>query len=341
MRWTSLFSILTVAIIGCSSDPEPTDGGIDAGDADQLTDSGGDGDVTSDADEGDADEGDSGPETNIDDLLDRYWPEAGTTAYRNSVITMVFHNEIDPDTLLVEINDEAVDMLTLDDQEYRFVPLPLYEADTDYTVTIVAGLVDVLDNELDGDFSWTFHTEPIAIEVQGDPALSPDEEAFIMAGEADEVMDLVTDYDNPDSSLYEISPPLDPASAEVQHLIARMMVSVVHHGGIGLAAPQVGVSRRLFVADVGDGFEAFLNPVLLSYSDELGSMSEGCLSVPDLPLNVFRPEWVEVEYDQDDGTHMDLRRLENSGMFTIHATLWQHEFDHLNGILITDRASIR
>lgn len=341
MRWILAFSLLLAALGGCSSDPEPADGGVDGGDADQLLDGGDDGDVTSDADEGDADEGDSGPETNIDELLDWYSPEAGTMSWRNSVVTIVFLNEIDPDTLLVEINDEAVDMLTLDDQEYRFVPLPLFEADTDYTVTIVAGLVDVLDNELDGDFSWTFHTEFIAIEDQGDPTLSPDEEAFIMAGEAEEVMDLVTDYDNPDSSLYVISPPLDPASAEVQHLIARMMESVVYHGGIGLAAPQVGVNRRLFVADVGDGFEAFLNPVLLSYSDELGSMSEGCLSVPDLPLNVFRPEWVEVEYDQDDGTHMDLRRLENSGIFAIPSTLWQHEFDHLNGILITDRASIR
>ena len=91
---------------------------------------------------------------------------------------------------------------------------------------------------------------------------------------------------------------------------------------------------------MGPGFEAFLNPVILDLGDELDSYTEGCLSVPDLPLDVLRPTWVEFEYDDADGVHVNSRTLENpGGIFSIPARVWQHEYDHLNGILITERAT--
>jgi peptide deformylase len=155
-------------------------------------------------------------------------------------------------------------------------------------------------------------------------------------------MELVTDWEDSASTLYDVSLPLDPTAPDVQHLVARMLVSVVHHGGIGLAAPQVGINRRLFVADVEgpDGFEAFHNPVILAYAETTDDSVEGCLSIPGERVAVTRPTWVEYEYDEDDGSHVELRRLENpeANPWSYPARVFFHEFDHLNGILMTDRA---
>lgn len=332
MRWMIVTCAVVTATTGCGPDPEPTDADADA-----------DADIEADADAGgdaDADEDADGPMTNVDELVDDYGPDPGATARRNAAVELHFRNPVDVETLVLEIDGEAVDVLSLDDQEFRFVPLPLWAPAATVTVTVAAGVTDVAGQELDGDFTWSFQTEASTIDVDGSPTLTADEVDLITAGAADAPMDLVVDWEDPESALYDVSPPVDASSEAVQHLIDRMMVSVVHHGGIGLAAPQVGIGRRLFVADVGEGFEAFLNPVILGFSEERDRLSEGCLSVPDLPRTVYRPSWIDIEYDDADGAHVDSRHLENGGgPFDIPARIWQHEYDHLNGILITDRAS--
>lgn len=331
MRLGRLGFVIAFAIFGCANDQTQVDGD---GDADQIQD--GSTDSQPDGDENDGD-----IETNASELIDWVSPENGSLVRRNAITTIVFLNEIDPDTLLVELNDEAVDVVTTDNQEFRFVPLPLLEADTEYSVTIAAGVEDVLSNVLDGDFTWAFETEADEIDVTGDPELLAEEIDHILAGEVNEAMDLVQDWEDPDSMLYDISLPVDPDSEVVQHLIDRMMVSVVRHGGIGLAAPQIGIGRRLFVADIGMGFEAILNPVLTDYSENMGAVYEGCLSVPGEQIAVFRPDWIEFSYQQEDGTIVDGRLLEHpSGGASYQARIWLHEFDHLNGILLTDRASL-
>ena len=106
--------------------------------------------------------------------------------------------------------------------------------------------------------------------------------------------------------------------------------------GIGLAAPQVGVSLRIIVVDMQDDEHeplALINPEIVKASDELVVGAEGCLSVPGLRGDVERHVWVSVKGRDEDGHDT---RVKAEGWF---ARCLQHEIDHLDGILYTDRAS--
>lgn len=123
--------------------------------------------------------------------------------------------------------------------------------------------------------------------------------------------------------LFDFSaPPLDP------HSIANeLTLAMKHYGGVGLAANQVGWNYRVFVLE---GDIACFNPRLLSASDIKTHDREGCLSFPGMWLRIWRPDRVCVEYTDADGkTHQQ----EFSG---ITARCFQHELDHLNGIVYTD-----
>ena len=119
------------------------------------------------------------------------------------------------------------------------------------------------------------------------------------------------------------------------------MVQLMHdQNGVGLAAPQVGILQRFLVMMDPDTNTVFkmLNPKILSRSDDVCKMEEGCLSVlgPDnLPVysNVSRPKSVQVEWNNENG---DLMRAEMSGL---PARIVQHETDHLNGVLFIDYLS--
>lgn len=325
MRWMIVLWAVA-ALAACRQEPEPSDADADGG-----GDGGGDDDADADADDG-------GAVTNFDELVERFAPEPGATVARNALVTIVFRYPIHPDTLVVELDGEAVDVVTTDNQEFRFVPFPLFEPDASIGVTVAAGATDLPGTVLDDDFSWTFRTAPGRVDVDGDPALTPDEVDLSMAGGADATMEVIVSWADPESTLHDISAPVDPSSAEVQRLVDRLMTSVTELAGLGLAAPQVAVNRRVFVADVGDGFEAFLNPVILDFSDELDRFTEGCFSIPDRMLSVYRPTWVEVEYDDADGAHVDSRVFDNAAQpFVAPARVWLHENDHLNGLLASDR----
>lgn len=122
-------------------------------------------------------------------------------------------------------------------------------------------------------------------------------------------------------------------SDETQTLIDDMIVTMKKAGGVGLAAPQVNVSKRLFVMkpSMFKRAEAIINPVL-EYLEEYGkkSSTEGCLSIPGKSFKVSRYKKLNITYQDREGNH----RHEKASGF--RAVVIQHEYDHLNGNLISD-----
>lgn len=124
---------------------------------------------------------------------------------------------------------------------------------------------------------------------------------------------------------------------ELTRLAADLLATMYAAGGRGLAAPQVGVLRRVFVMDAGwkAGAPAplvMLDPEILSRSGPVETVGETCLSIPDRPVGVARPAVVEVAWYDLDGRH--LRRTLGGA----EARIAQHEADHLDGRLILDLA---
>ena len=118
--------------------------------------------------------------------------------------------------------------------------------------------------------------------------------------------------------------------AGMQDTVANMARTMYESGGVGLAAPQVGSSLRLFVIDVGCGLREFVNPRILSRSRAKLKMDEGCLSVPGVNITVIRPGRVKVMAQNARG---EFFTEEFEGMA---ARAIQHENDHLDGKLIVD-----
>lgn len=116
-----------------------------------------------------------------------------------------------------------------------------------------------------------------------------------------------------------------------QTLADDMLLTMRRSRGIGLAAPQIGISRRLFVMDTGQGPRLCFNPEILDSSDELIQMAEGCLSFPGESCTITRPRWVQVRYQDSQGTWTESR------LSDLEARCFQHELDHLDGIVMQDR----
>lgn len=125
-----------------------------------------------------------------------------------------------------------------------------------------------------------------------------------------------------------------PLSKEIKKLIADMVATVKAAPGIGLAAPQVGQNLMLAVINLAElGLPPFvlINPKIISKSIKKTEMEEGCLSIPGLFGKVRRPAKVEVEVYQEDGQRIIIKADR------LLAKVLQHEIDHLNGIIITDK----
>jgi peptide deformylase len=165
---------------------------------------------------------------------------------------------------------------------------------------------------------------------------SDDERQRILAGPADQPMELVTnDRFEGEQFLRLPARPIDPADPDLPHLLSRMRATVEQEQGVGIAAPQVGVSRRIVLVQRLDRepdrpFEAYLNPRIGAASDDTVVDWEGCLSVPAGFGQVRRPSTIELTYARTDGT-----AWETVSGFT--ARIFQHELDHLDGILFVDR----
>lgn len=129
---------------------------------------------------------------------------------------------------------------------------------------------------------------------------------------------------NNDPALYKPCKEVKKFDARLAQLIDDMIETMNDADGVGLAAPQIGVLRRVAVIDIGDGPVELVNPVILDSSGEQGGM-EGCLSFPGESGYVVRPNWVKVEaYDRNG----DLYEYEGEGLF---ARAVFHETDHLDG----------
>jgi len=139
----------------------------------------------------------------------------------------------------------------------------------------------------------------------------------------------------PDPVLRRKASPVAEITAEVRAVAARMGELMREAGGVGLAAPQVGLNWRLFVTapdrDHRDGeARAYINPVLHA-SGPADEDEEGCLSLPDIHVDVLRPSSVTMTATTLDGRQITVTE---TGFM---ARVWQHENDHLNGTLIIDR----
>lgn len=113
-------------------------------------------------------------------------------------------------------------------------------------------------------------------------------------------------------------------------LLEDMLETMYEKDGVGLAAPQVGVLRRIFIVDVGEGVIEFINPEILEVSGEQIGM-EGCLSVPGKTGNVSRPEYVKVKALNRDGEEFIIEGHE------LMARAILHEYDHLEGELFLSK----
>ncbi len=142
----------------------------------------------------------------------------------------------------------------------------------------------------------------------------------------------------PDPVLRQHSKPIEQVDAEVLRLADDMLETMYDAPGIGLAAIQIGVPRRMLVIDVArEGEEktpiVFINPEILEVSDDVSTYEEGCLSIPDYYAEVERPASLTVRYVGRDGKQ---QTVDADGLL---ATCLQHEIDHLNGVLFIDHIS--
>ena len=116
--------------------------------------------------------------------------------------------------------------------------------------------------------------------------------------------------------------------------LAKRMIRIMHDApGVGLAAPQIGVLQRLLVYDVDDDPRVLVNPQLDEFSEETQETDEGCLSVPGVTMPVSRPVSLRVRALDAAAEPLEFRAE------GLEARVIQHEFDHLEGVLIVDRTS--
>lgn len=128
---------------------------------------------------------------------------------------------------------------------------------------------------------------------------------------------------------------------DLKQLAQDMFDTMYHAHGVGLAAPQIGKSIRLFVVDAepfGEeeckGFKrVFVNPEILEESEEEWAFEEGCLSIPGVREEVVRPEWIKVKYYDENWQE------KTEEMDGLNARVFLHEYDHIDGILFTDYLS--
>tara|TARA_Y100000590_G_scaffold102242_1_gene116199 strand:- start:1956 stop:2480 length:525 start_codon:yes stop_codon:yes gene_type:complete len=151
-------------------------------------------------------------------------------------------------------------------------------------------------------------------------------------------MTVKTILTEPNKLLRQVSLPVEKVGKEEQILMDDMLETMYEAKGIGLAAIQVGVPKRIIVMDIGkDNKEKkpmyFVNPIIKNKNSEHSTYEEGCLSVPNQFAEVDRPSTCEIDYLDYNGNK---KTLKASGLL---ATCIQHEMDHLEGILFIDYLS--
>ena len=133
-----------------------------------------------------------------------------------------------------------------------------------------------------------------------------------------------------DPVLRKVAEDVTDIDGKLAKLAEEMLVTMYDEPGLGLAAPQVGVAKRFFVYDIGDGPKVLVNPVIHESRDEW-LYEEGCLSVPGLSWEIVRPKEIHVTGYDIDGNEVSIEADE------LLSRLFQHELDHLDGIMLIDR----
>jgi peptide deformylase len=171
-------------------------------------------------------------------------------------------------------------------------------------------------------------SEPLDPEADEKPRVDPEVEARRVAA-----MSFIRRYGDP--VLKSRATPVDRFDDTLRNQVARMAGIMSDAFGVGLAAPQLGISQRVLVYRVGREAPviALVNPEVEWRGDESEPMDEGCLSIPGIEVEVDRPVHVRIRAHDE---HGDERMVEASGL---EARVIQHEIDHLDGTLILDRIS--
>ena len=142
----------------------------------------------------------------------------------------------------------------------------------------------------------------------------------------------------PNELLKKTSDPIEKVGDNEKRLVKDLFETMYNSNGIGLAAVQVGILKRILVIDVSTKEEkknpmCFINPVIKKISDEKSVYEEGCLSIPDTFIEIERPKLCDVEYINIEGK---LKYIKCDGLLS---TCLQHEINHLDGKLIIDHLS--
>ena len=181
------------------------------------------------------------------------------------------------------------------------------------------------------------------------------EEPKILDSQARPIKDMHEHLKKKDPNSYPLIPPTDPRLLmniapytddmlkvfeikDRKELSDKMYKSMVKYGGIGLSANQVGLPFRMFVMgghpQIDDGkVRNCFNPIIKDLSEETVLMKEGCLSFPFLFLSIKRPQWVNVQYTDENGETVD------EYLHGMSARIFQHENEHMNGYVFTDLVS--
>ena len=156
-------------------------------------------------------------------------------------------------------------------------------------------------------------------------------------------MTILRILETPDPVLRQISAPVETVDDATRALIADMFETMYDAPGIGLAAIQVGVPKRVLVMDLGEPEEeggepvreprVFINPVIVTHSDDEIPYTEGCLSVPDQYAEVQRPDRIRARWLDEAG------KAHEKDLDGLLAVCLQHEMDHLEGVLFIDHLS--
>ena len=117
-----------------------------------------------------------------------------------------------------------------------------------------------------------------------------------------------------------------------KELLANMVESMKHYGGIGLSANQCGIPIRMFVFGDNENYIPCFNPKILEYGGPEMPIEEGCLTYPGLFVKIYRPEWIVAQWEDEN------RELHKENFTELQSRVFQHEYDHMEGIDFQSRA---
>jgi peptide deformylase len=175
--------------------------------------------------------------------------------------------------------------------------------------------------------------------------LTNDEKALINSGQANEAYRVLLTTSEKDSLLLRKKSKtmnFEKDAPDLQLLVERMKVTLEIEEGVGIAAPQIGILRNLFLIKRIDKpempVEVVINPKIIAHANETVCFEfDGCLSIPEISANSIRYPWIEVEYFNVDGEKIREKLTGHSRKDNFAAIIFQHEYDHLQGVLFIDK----